>query len=94
VEEGESPQEALVREFQEELGLDIQVGDFLCQGKFIHKQTAYELLAYRVILPRTQEPRLLEHQRVDWWEWQELENLDLAESDRALLPALWQHYLA
>lgn len=33
---GESTQECLIREFQEETGLDIQVGEFICVSEYIN----------------------------------------------------------
>ncbi|MDR1059439.1 MAG: NUDIX domain-containing protein, partial [Treponema sp.] len=50
VEPGEGDGEALVREYQEELGVPIEVGPFLSSASFTHRGKEYALHAYRVFL--------------------------------------------
>jgi mutator protein MutT len=61
VEEGESPQSALVREIQEELALEIKVTELLA----VAQDGAIQLSAYRAeVVSGT--PELRDHDRLEW----------------------------
>ncbi|MCG3088367.1 (deoxy)nucleoside triphosphate pyrophosphohydrolase [Sporosarcina cyprini] len=84
VEEGESPQDALIREIQEELACTIEVGSFV--EDTIH---SYETFSIRLetYFAQIQEgtPSAKEHSELRWVPWQELRSLDWAPAD---LPAV------
>ncbi len=81
---GESPEETLVREFREELGLGIRPGALLGESEFENGGVRFRLRAYRVDFEG--EPAFLaEHEEVRWLTRADLEALDLAPSDRSLL---------
>ncbi len=83
VEQNESLEEALVREWQEELGISIRVDRHLVQGSFKNKDQIYHLHAYKVLLPDDEViPRLLDHDGYQWINPEELDRVDLVESDR------------
>jgi 8-oxo-dGTP diphosphatase len=87
VEVDESDANALMREYQEEFGLDIEVGPFLAQAVFDHGTERFSLHAYRVIM--NGPPRVLtEHSEWRWALFSELETLDFADSDRKLFSDL------
>ena len=91
VEVGEADGIALKREYQEEFGLDVEVGVFLAQAVFDHGTDRFSLHAYRVIMNGT--PRILtEHSEWRWANFQELESLYFADSDRKLFPALMKTF--
>lgn len=48
IDPGETPEEALKRELQEELGIETEVGDFICSSLYDYEHLLVELLAYRV----------------------------------------------
>ena len=88
-EPGESPEEALKREWLEETALKITGGSQLAQSSFLHKGRTVNLKAFEVILPPDAEPSLIEHDGYQWVEPETLEGLELVDSDRDLLDQLF-----
>jgi 8-oxo-dGTP diphosphatase len=87
VEAGEAPEAALVREVAEELGVEIELGDFLGRGEADHDGRTIVLdvwLARR----RAGEPVTIEHDAVGWFAAGELATLDWPEADLPLLGPL------
>ncbi len=87
VERGERPEEGLVREFREELDVDIDVGRRISDSRFVHDGSTYRLLAFFVRL-KGEIGALSEHERVDWLPIPEIALLPLAPSDRPVLEVL------
>lgn len=87
VEEGETDEQALRREYQEEFGSSVTVGLCIAQAEFEHHRQKRQLFAYTVDLPDT-ELVLTEHTQWRWATIEEIERLHFADSDRKLLPAL------
>jgi 8-oxo-dGTP diphosphatase len=87
VEQGESDEEALRREYLEEFGVLIQTGPFLGSASFEHYGKTHTVNAYRVYFSGG-DLTLREHKRWRWADFEEIATLDFAESDRKLLPAL------
>ena len=86
MEKGETPQEAITREFLEEFGTAAAAGPLLCRGNFTNGAEEYELLAFSVTLQG--EPEAREHQCTAWKTLPELELLHFAPSDGIILKAL------
>ncbi|RKX77348.1 MAG: NUDIX hydrolase [Spirochaetes bacterium] len=84
---GESDKEALQREYHEELGVKINVGELLCSGQFENKGSNYKLNAYSITF-LSERVFLKEHSRVMWVNIDELGALDMAYSDRIILKVL------
>ncbi|MDR2786730.1 MAG: NUDIX domain-containing protein [Treponema sp.] len=86
-EEGESCEEALIREFREEFGVTVKVGPRIASSSFEHRGVVRDLYACLVyftdfdFLPG-------EHSAWKWADFAEIEKLDFAGSDRKLFPAL------
>jgi 8-oxo-dGTP diphosphatase len=87
VEEGESDEEALIREYNEEFGVAVQVGPLLGTAGFEHRGISRTLRAYRVCFT-SHDFRLSEHTEWDWVSLETIEGLDFADSDLRLLPEL------
>jgi 8-oxo-dGTP diphosphatase len=87
VEEGESDEQALVREYLEEFNVPITTGSKLAEAEFEHKGEKFILNGYRVYLS-SQKFTLTEHSDWRWAPPEEIEGLDFADSDRTLLPAI------
>lgn len=87
VEPGEDPREALRREIQEELHLEIEVGALLGHGESVVGGRRIALDVYAATL-LAGEVRLVEHQDWGWFTAAEIDGLDWAEADRPVLPAL------
>jgi len=86
LEEGESPEETLKREYFEEFDAEIEVGEKICQGKFSNKDCNYTLYGYLITVKS--ELRLKEHSEVRWVSLRELDNMPMAASDRQLAECL------
>jgi 8-oxo-dGTP diphosphatase len=90
-EAGESGEEALIREFQEEFSLSIRVGEKLGEAAFEHRGIRRTLWAYRIYFDLAEGGGSLRLSCHEAWKWAaigELETLDFAPSDLQLLPAL------
>ncbi|MDY0288849.1 MAG: NUDIX domain-containing protein [Sphaerochaeta sp.] len=85
---GESEQETLRREFQEELGLDIEAGPLLHTHDFVNKGTLYHQKAYLVSCNQEQEPKLSVHTTYRWVKAEELQSLAFAPSDQRIIATL------
>lgn len=91
VEQGETHQQAMVREWAEELNITVEPGSFICSGSFIHKGLEFQLSAYEVTL-KSEEFVMLEHTEIRWEPMGVLETMDIAESDLTLLPLIKKYY--
>jgi 8-oxo-dGTP diphosphatase len=96
VEEGESCEVALNREYREEFAVGIRIGAFLGSADFEHRGIPRVVKAYRIFFADTADLRsvfkLSEHTQWRWASLDEIEGLDDAgafvDSDRRLLPTL------
>jgi 8-oxo-dGTP diphosphatase len=88
----ESDQEALKREYLEELGVEVAVGDFLGSAVFEHRGVKRQVRAYRVFFAAP-DFTLAAHTQWRWADIDEIEQLDFVDSDRKLLPALKTKFL-
>ena len=86
VENGESDADTLRREYREEFGVDVTVGDLLASAVFEHTGQR-QLCAYRVAFVSMQFT-LTEHTTWRWATLEEIKALDFVDSDQKLLPAL------
>ncbi len=87
VEPGENTHQCLVREFREELEVDIVVREFLTEGWFRHNGTEFRLCAYLIFL-ESEQFVFHEHSELRWFALDALPENELAPSDAGLLPAL------
>lgn len=85
VEAGESPDEALVRELAEELGVTVRVTGWL-DGATPIRETLELRVATCTVAVWTPYP--LEHDRLRWLGAAQLDDVDWLEPDRPFLPAL------
>lgn len=95
LEEGESDAEAVVREFREEFGVDVTVGEKIAETIFVHNGKDVSLHAYRVFVPHDglETPYVLtEHTGYRWAGIGEVEGLSFVDSDLKLYPAV-RHYV-
>jgi 8-oxo-dGTP diphosphatase len=79
IEEGESEQLALIREIQEELRMDIVVGEKLMVVK--HRYPDFHLAMHTYRGSSNDEPRLTEHLAYRWLDPTSLPSLDWADAD-------------
>ncbi|MHC6202555.1 (deoxy)nucleoside triphosphate pyrophosphohydrolase [Breznakiellaceae bacterium SP9] len=87
VDEGETDERALVREYWEEFRVPIQVGDFLGSAQFEHNGKSRSVHAYRITL-LGKDVFLSVHTEWRWVPLEELAGLEFAPSDVKLFPAI------
>lgn len=85
VEEGESYQDTLIREYREEFGVDVTVGRHIADARFDHAGKTVELSAYEVFLPENAGHfTLSEHTDTRWASLAEVRTLPFVDSDMLL----------
>lgn len=87
VEPSETAIEALRREIQEELGVEIHVDSWLGQGRAVARERFIVLDVYWSTLAHG-EPQAREHLELRWIGADEIDDLDWADADVPLLPVL------
>lgn len=94
VENGESHQEALLREFEEEFMIDIDVGECIATAEFKHKDETVNLFAYEVKIKDIDNVSwiLSEHTDVNWVTFDKINELEFVDSDLLLLTQIRKFY--
>ncbi len=77
---GETPEECLKRELKEELGIEAEVGEFICASSFKYMFVPLELLVYKV-RHISGKFRALDHDELKWVEPSELTKYDFVKAD-------------
>lgn len=86
----EGPATALRREFEEELGVTVEVGPLFYRGSFQHRETHFTLQVYLVTL-LSDDFTLREHEEVRWMRVEDMASLDMASSDYGVFEYLRYH---
>ena len=86
VDAGETPEMAIIREFQEELGIDVTIHEYITTVEFTNKNGKSELLAWHLDISNVDDFKLTEHTEVRWATMDEIQKLDFVDSDRLLIP--------
>jgi 8-oxo-dGTP diphosphatase len=84
---GESHADTLRREYLEELSVPVEAGEKIGEAQFVHGDTRFFLNALLVTL-QSEDFSLKEHSEYRWVTFAELEQLDFADSDRQIFPAI------
>lgn len=91
VEEGETDEQAVVREFQEEFGETVAAGEKIGETFFMHSGEQVALHAYEIKVPHdgmTKKYVLSEHSEYKWVEPAEIPTLSFVDSDMLIYPAV------
>jgi 8-oxo-dGTP diphosphatase len=88
IEMGETPEESLARELEEELDVRARIGELLCTSSWEGEGVSLELLVYRVT-GFEGTPVLREHEEIRWVQPKDLRSFDLADSDRSVVEKLF-----
>lgn len=84
VEEGETKQEALVRECEEELGITVSVGEVFCEVTHEYPDLTVHLTLFRAEIAEG-EPQKREHAELAWITPGEIENYEFCPADEGIL---------
>lgn len=87
IEEGESPENCLQRELEEELGIEVEVGEFVCESKYEYPHISICLLAYQTFY-LSGEIQLNDHAAVKWVTLKEMQDYDFAPADIPIVEVL------
>ncbi|MGP6173496.1 (deoxy)nucleoside triphosphate pyrophosphohydrolase [Corynebacterium sp. A21] len=80
IEAGETPEESLARELQEELLIDASIGEFITTTEHEYDFGIVVLSTYYCTV-QNGEPQLTEHEEVRWLSADELHSLEWAPAD-------------
>ena len=94
VEKGETHKQALIREFEEEFMIDIDVGECIAKAEFSHNEDTVQLFAYEVFIKDIDNISwiLTEHTDINWVTFDKISELDFVDSDLKLLVQIRNHY--
>ena len=91
VEVGESPEEALIRECREELGVSLSVGEVFMDVTHEYPDLLVHLTLFHATIAQG-EPQKLEHNDIKWITPREIPNYDFCPADVEILEKLMQAY--
>lgn len=87
VEQGETPEQALVREIREELAMDIEVERHVVDVSYDYPQFHLEMGCYLCHIAEG-TPHLLEHEAARWLAPQDIDSVDWLPADVLVVNAL------
>ncbi|MCX9084154.1 MAG: 8-oxo-dGTP diphosphatase MutT [Candidatus Methanoperedens sp.] len=87
IENGETAEECLKREIEEELRINVRIGDFFGESFYQYPQGAIQLFAYWVNW-ESGSIELMAHDEYKWVSLSELDNYDFAPADIPLVKKL------
>ncbi len=87
IERNESPEEALIRELREELGIEAEVGTLKLASTHTFGDTGIIILFYEVNFWKG-EPKPVHHMELRWIEPKNLASLSIPDANKRILPKL------
>lgn len=91
IEQGESGEEALVRECREELDMTVAAGDVFTDVTHVYPDLTVHLTLYHCAIAEG-EPTLLEHADMAWITPDEIENYEFCPADVEILEKIVKTY--
>ena len=92
IEEGETPEEALVREIKEELAADIIVGDLLATIEYDYPKFHLSMDCFWAELAPNSDVVLLEHEASKWLSIDEIDTVDWLPADVIVTKKILEFY--
>ena len=92
VESGETKEQALIRECQEELAVTLSVGDVFMDVVHEYPDLTVHLTLFNATIAEG-EPQKLEHNDIKWITPREIQNYDFCPADEEILKKLIEVYL-
>ncbi|MGP1454640.1 MAG: (deoxy)nucleoside triphosphate pyrophosphohydrolase [Treponema sp.] len=93
-EAGETHEQTLIREYQEELGVKVSVGTFIGKQEFHSDGRALELFAYEVFIQEDHALVSSVHTDLQWFTLDALVDVRIVPSDSLFIPILKEFYSA
>ena len=87
VEDGETPEQALVREIKEELATDIEVGDFIADIEYDYPTFHLSMNCFWATI-KDGNLTLLEHEAAKWLDADNIYSVDWLPADEMIIPDL------
>ena len=90
IELSESPEQALIREIQEELSFDLQgvKVQFVAQNTHDYGNRKIQILLYFVEVQNRPQFSLVDHDKLDWFDLKNIEHVNLSIGDKYFIPLL------
>lgn len=89
VEQGETKEQALVRECQEELNVTVKVNDVFCELSHVYPDVTVNLTLFNAEIVAG-EPQMLEHNDMRWITPNEIDNFEFCPADVDILEKIKQ----
>lgn len=89
IESGETPESALARELNEELGIEAEIGDLKLACSHSYGDVGILILFYEVLYWKG-EPRPKHHMMLEWIRPEDLKNRNIPEANRKILNRLYK----
>lgn len=84
IERNESPEQALIRELQEELGIEAEVGELKMASTHSYGDTGIVILFYEVLFWKG-EAKAVHHMELRWIEPEEMKSLAIPDANKKIL---------
>lgn len=91
VEQGETKDQALIRECQEELAVNLSVGEVFMDVIHEYPDLTVHLTLYNAVIAAG-EPQMLEHNDIRWITPEEIPNYDFCPADEEILAKISERY--
>ena len=91
VEPGETKEQALIRECQEELAVTLSVGDFFMDVIHVYPDLTVHLTLFNATIAEG-EPQKLEHNDIKWINPSEIPNYEFCPADEEILKKIIETY--
>ena len=91
-EAGESLEECLQRELQEELHLDVEVGDFFMESRYEYPDFSISLNAFWCQAQTDKIDYMDSHEQIKWINPRSIEEYDFAPADKPILEKLVAYF--